>query len=369
MIIGIDASRANQSAKTGTEWYSQVLLEQFAKLDQTNQYKLYVKNPPNPDLFKFGENFEVKPLKWPISRFWHQGRISLEMLFKQPDVLFVPAHTIPLIHPTNTVTTCHDIGFVHFPELYSKSELSYHRWSMQQAIKKAKKIITVSNFTKEEIVKVYKTDPTRIEVIHHGIDLEYFSPRNESEIEQVKNRYKISQPYLFFIGRIEKKKNIINQIKAFEIAKEKYNISHQLVLGGNPGFGFEEINKAITESKFKKDIKLIGYVESADLPTLYSGADLFLFVTNYEGFGMPVLEAQACQTAVIGSDVCSIPEVGGQGISLVSPDHLTEIAEAIHQVISNKNFQEQLISKGLTNCSQFSWSVTAQRTLDILLKI
>jgi len=368
MIIGIDASRANQTKKTGTEWYSQVLLEEFARLDQNNQYRLYVKNPASPDLFNFASQFKIIPLKWPINRFWHQGRISLEILAHKPDVLFVPAHTIPLIHPSNTVTTCHDIGFIHFPELYSKSELAYHRWSMQQAIKWARTIITVSNFTKEEIVKVYKTDPNKIEVIHHGVDQKNFFARSQSEIEQANEHFEIRQPYFFFVGRLEKKKNLINQIKAFEITKKKHNLPHQLVLGGSPGYGFEEINDYINKSPWKNDIKLIGYIENNYLPVLYSGADALMFATNYEGFGMPILEAQACQTAVISSDICSIPEVGGKGIILVDPANPTEIAEAMVKIANDEKYRQELISNGMANCNNYSWTATAQKTLEILVR-
>jgi hypothetical protein len=137
MIIGIDARRANQISRTGTEWYSYVLIKEFAKLDQKNQVILYMKDPPMEDFHNLPDNFQIKQLGWPIKRFWHQGRLSLEMLFNKPDVLFVPAHTIPLVHPPKTVTTCHDVGFEQFPELYTDSELKYHRWSMRMAVNKA----------------------------------------------------------------------------------------------------------------------------------------------------------------------------------------------------------------------------------------
>ncbi|MBU1148898.1 glycosyltransferase family 4 protein [Patescibacteria group bacterium] len=366
MIIGIDASRANQTERTGTEWYSYILLKKFAELDQKNQFRLYVKNPPSEDLLHFGDNFQVKKLGWPISRLWHQGRLSLEMMMKKPDVLFVPAHTIPLIHPEKTVTTCHDIGFEKFPELYSPAELKYHRWSMNFAIKNARKIITVSEFSKQEIINTYKCKAGLIEVVYHGVNHDFFRTKGEQETADFLKTKQLQQPYLFFVGRIEKKKNLVNQIRAFSQLKKLYQIPHQLLLGGNLGFGSDEIVREIARSDYQNDIKLIGYVKSEDLPFYYSGADVFMFATNYEGFGMPILEAQAAKTPVLASRVCSIPEVAGQGASFVNPKEVASICQGVYQIISNRNYRNQLVEAGLANARKFDWLKTAQKTLSII---
>ncbi|MFH1597696.1 MAG: glycosyltransferase family 1 protein [Patescibacteria group bacterium] len=367
MIIGIDASRANQQSKTGTEWYSYILLKKFAELDKENRYNLFVENPPLEVFFNIGKNFKVKVLRWPLGRFWHQGRISLEIMFNKIDVLFVPAHTIPLVHPRNTVTTCHDIGFEKYPELYSPSELRYHRWAMRFAVKHARKIITVSQFSKQEILNAYQANADQIKVIHHGVDTEFYCKRDDSVVDQVLNKLGINKPYLFFIGRIEKKKNIINQIKAFNLLKQKYQVAHQLIFGGNFGFGIDEIKEEIEASPFKDEIKLIGYVETTDLPVLYSAADIFWFITNYEGFGMPILEAQACKTPVVASNICSIPEIGGRGVALVNPSNIEEIAEVSYSVLTDASQQQELVQAGLNNIQRFDWLNTAQETLNLIL--
>ena len=157
MIIGIDASRANKDKKTGVEWYSYHLIEQFKKIDKENRYFLYTDKPLKGDLAKCPDNFEEKILKWPLPRFWTLGRLSWEMLFgKKPDVLFVPAHTIPLFNPKRVVVTVHDIGFEHFPELYKWADKLYHRLTIRFIKRFADKIITVSRYSKHDISEFYK---------------------------------------------------------------------------------------------------------------------------------------------------------------------------------------------------------------------
>jgi len=367
MIIGIDASIANAESKTGTEWYSYILLKKFSEIDRKNEYRLYVENSPDQEFFNLGKNFQVKVLKWPINRFWHQGRLGLEMLFNKPDVLFVPAHTIPLLHPVKTITTCHDVGFEQFPELYTATERQYHRWSMRLAVKRANRIITVSHFSKQEIIKYYQADPDKIIVIYHGVDKDFYSRPAQSKINHTLSHFNIMTPYILFIGRLEKKKNIINQIKAFNLLKEKHKIIHQLVLGGNPGFGSEAIKEEIAKSPYKKDIKQIGYVNEEYLPSLYSGADLFWFITNYEGFGLPVLEAQACQTPVIASDACSLKEVGGRGVGLVKPNNIEEITRVSYDILSDCKKKACLIQYGLENIKRFDWNECANKTLEYII--
>lgn len=367
MIIGLDASRANKKERTGTEWYSFELIRNLAKLDRTNRYYLYSKEKLRADLLNLGPNFISKVLNWPPKKLWSQLRLSGEMLFSPPEVLFVPAHTIPVIHPAKTVTTCHDIGFDRFPELYSKKELMYHRWSMRLAIKHAKKIITVSNFTKEEILKVYQVDPAKIEVIHNGFDDEFYHLiDNEAEINKVLEKFKIPKLFVLFIGRLEEKKNTPGLIKAWAILKHKYHVSHKLVLVGNPGYNFNEVLRSIQKNNLQREVILTGYLEAEVLPYLMNAADLFVFPSLYEGFGLPVLEAFACGTPVVASNSASLPEVAGEAAQLVDPKNIEEMAEAIFRVVNNKELQLEMKKRGFEQIKKFSWKLTAEKTLRVL---
>ncbi|MBI3626739.1 glycosyltransferase, partial [Candidatus Uhrbacteria bacterium] len=223
MLIGIDASRANKTLKTGTEWYSYYLIKQLAQIDHQNQYELYFSDQPSPELNNLGPNFHNKILGWPPRKLWTQIRLSAHLFRHAPDVLFVPAHTIPWIHPKNTVTTCHDIGFKVRPELYSPQERKYQEWSLRLAIKGAKKIIAVSNFTKKELLKNYpQARESQIEVIYHGYNSEVFKPVEPRTAAETANKYGLTPDnYLIYIGRLENKKNTLGLIKAFELINDK----------------------------------------------------------------------------------------------------------------------------------------------------
>jgi len=370
MVIGIDASRANRESKTGTEWYSYNLILELSKIDQQNRYFLYTPEKLKDDLARLPENFKEKILNWPPRYLWTMIRLSLEMLLSSPDLLFVPAHIIPLVAPKKTITTIMDVGFLRFPELYTSVELKYHRFGLKQAIKKAIKIITISEFTKQEMVNLCQINPDRIVVIPLGFSSEIFQPINSKEkISEVIRKYKIplDVPYLIYIGRLERKKNTFGLIKAFSIFKRQ-KFPHKLVLVGSPGFGFEETKELIKKLYLENEVIITGWVPEEDLPYLLSGAFLFVFPSFYEGFGIPLLEAMACGVPVIGSKVASIPEVLGEAGVLFDPYQIKEIARTMEKVVLNKNLRLELIEKGLERSRKFSWRKCAEKTFQLLVQ-
>ena len=211
MVLGIDASQANREIRSGTEWYAFYLIEEFKQLLRGRsdiRVRLYTRDPLRSDLAQdLPANFENRILKWPFKYFWVQKRLSLEMLLHPPDVLFCPAHTIPLIHPPKTLTTLHDIGFEDYPELYDKLSLWYHKFSARLAVKKTRHIFTPSEFSKERIIEVYGCDPAKIIVIHLGYDAEKFKLMDRGAVEPRLAKYDLRyKDYFLFIGRVEPKK-------------------------------------------------------------------------------------------------------------------------------------------------------------------
>ncbi|AKM82773.1 TPA: glycosyltransferase family 1 protein [Candidatus Berkelbacteria bacterium] len=358
MTIGIDTSRAVKEHLTGTEYYSIELIKSFMKLDKEDRFLLYSPKDPRPNLGHLPENFHTKIMPFP--KFWSQVRLSIEMLSNKPDVLFVPAHLVPIIHPKNTVTTIHDLGFKHFPELYPAKELLYHNWGMNFSVKHAKKIITVSEYTKKDLLETYNIEPTKIDVVWSGVDLERFKPD-----ETVKKK-----PYILFIGRLEEKKNIVNMIKAYAFLRKEQHVTHQLVLAGSPGFGYENIQKEIEglPAEIQKDIIQTGYISEEEYIKRLREADIFLFCTNFEGFGFPVIEAMATGTPVVASNVTSIPEIAGNAAMLVNPKKPIEIGAALSRLINNKGLKKSFILKGRVRSKIFTWEQTGQKTLEIIKK-
>ncbi|MFA6474620.1 MAG: glycosyltransferase family 1 protein [Patescibacteria group bacterium] len=383
ITIGIDASRANVRQRTGTEWYCYYLLKNFARIYDPTQHHivLYLKEPLVADLKDLPADWEIRILRWPPKLLWTQLRLSLTMLvpWLRPDVLFIPAHTIPLIHVRNTVYVAHDLGFERNAALYANTyiggkilhwlikiltlgkygttELDYHRYSMRFAVRHAKKIITISEFTKHELQNCYTVSDHKIAVVHNGYD--------RTSYYETPNKVTMTQSYLFFVGRIELKKNINNLILAFAELKHTRHIPEQLWLAGQPGFGYEQITQLVKDQKLERDVKFLGYTEASALPDLMRQASAFIFPSHYEGFGIPVLEALAVGTKVACSDIGALREVGGEAcwfFNQTDPHHMAQTILTCLQ--ADQSVARQ---KSLTQVKQFSWERCAEQTWQVLL--
>lgn len=403
MIIGIDASRANRKLKTGTEWYSFFLIKNLAEIDSANKYWLYLDTPPTPELaaaIKNNPNFTFRYLKWPFKSFWTLGRLSLEMIFRRPDVLFVPAHTLPLFSPRKTINTIHDIAFVREQNLYfsqkvktdhaftrplinffvklitfgkySSESVDYLYWSTAFALKHAEKIITVSEFTKSEILNLYpKTKTEKITVVHNGYDNNLFRPINdEQKTQSILDKYGIAKPFFLYVGRLEKKKNTPAMIEALAIARgNNPEIKEKLVLIGKAGFGFDEVKYAIEEFNLNSEVCIPGWVEEMDLPYIYNAASAFIFPSKHEGFGIPVLESMACGLPTIASDLAVLREIAADAILYFDQNNKRSIANAMVKIVKDENLRQELRAKGFAQSQKFSWRKCAAETLQVIEKL
>ncbi len=422
MLIGIDATQANRDHKSGTEWYSYYLIRWLAKIDSKNQYVLYTNKPLKDGLLdlsteqyfvnndnqsekiKFDKdgyqvikspynNFRAKVLNWPWSFFWTLGRLSLEMLFKRPDVLFIPAHGLPFFSPKKTITTIHDIAFERDNNIYAKdypglddrkmkyivnffvkiftlgkykaNSYDYLKWSTRYASRKAKKIITVSDFSKQEIIKTYGMAENKVKVIYNGYNaLLYKRREDEKKIERVLEKYGIIKPYFFYVGRLERKKNTPTLINAFAIFKENNDdAKEKLVLAGDASFGFDEAKYIIEEYGLDAEIIIPGWVEEEDLPYIYSGAKAFIFPSKYEGFGIPIIQAMACGVPVVASNIPVLKEIAGEAAIFFDPNDKKNMAKVMTEVANNKELREKLIKNGYKRVKDFSWEKSAEVTL------
>jgi glycosyltransferase involved in cell wall biosynthesis len=377
MLIGIDASRANEEHKTGVGWYAYFLICELKKhlstlapeQLSTLRIVLYTNKPLQGELANLPVGWEEQVLNW-RGRFWTQLRLSWEMLVNPPDVLFIPAHVFPIIHPKRTVMTVHDVAAIKFSESYNWFENWYTVWSAKYAVKKLWKVIVPSQFTKQELISDFRfqiSDFGRVEVISHGYDKRY--EIKDKNVEQKLSKYDISQPYLLSIGRLEHKKNTVRIIKAFEGVKKNLKLeirNLKLVLVGQPGHGYHEVHQAIVDSPYKEDIITPGWVSEEDLPALMQGAEIFVFPSLYEGFGMPVLEAMSASVPVVASSDSSLKEVGENACLYANPLSIDDIAEKILQLLQNKELREEKVKLGLERATHFSWQRCAEETWKVL---
>jgi glycosyltransferase involved in cell wall biosynthesis len=402
MLIGIDASRANLKHKTGTEWYSFYLIKNLALIDKENKYRLYLDVEPSLELkeaIKDNPNFSFKLLAWPFNAFWTLGRLSLEMLFSAPEVLFIPAHTLPLFSPRKTINTIHDLAFVRENNLYRPeglktasassrhlinflvkivtlgkyraSSLDYLYWSTNFALKKAWKIITVSNFTKKEILNFYpKIKPDKITVIHNGYNSDLYRPLKEEteKVTAVLKKYGLEKPFFLYVGRLEKKKNTPMLIEALAILRENNpEVKEKLVLIGNASFGYDEVKYVIEEFNLNMDVMMPGWVDENDLPYIFAAASAFIFPTRYEGFGIPVLQALACGLPTAISDLEVLREVAGESVLYFDRDSATSMAAAMKRIVSDENLRAELRQRGLKTVANFNFEKCARETLEVLI--
>jgi glycosyltransferase involved in cell wall biosynthesis len=369
MIIGMDASRAFLKKRTGIEEYSYQVIKHL-RTELTGQTVFlyvrakkvwrgwrFVSELPIID-FPLPENWSVKALWAP--RFWTQVRLSLEMLLHPPDVLFIPAHTVPLIHPKQTVVTIHGLEYEFCPQAYSWYERWYMRLSIRCSCRWAQTVVCVSENTKHDVMKQYLVPEEKIRVVFEGYD-----QKNPHPASHIQNRV---LPYLLFIGRLEERKNILRIIEAFEILKQTYQIPHELVLVGKPGYGYEKIRSKIHDFQSNIPICELGYVNEEEKWLLLLGADVFVFPTLYEGFGIPILEAQAAGTPVVTSNTSSLPEVAGDGAVYVNPESAESIAEGVWQVLSDPDVKNAIIGKATQNLSRFGWASCARELRVVILQ-
>ena len=365
--IGIDASRTAVAAKTGTEHYTFELLAALAQRDRVDRFTLYCNQPPAA-LPPLGTNVRLR--RMPFKRLWTHARLSLELAVAPPDVLFVPAHVLPLGTPLvrgmHTVVTIHDLGYLHFPETHTAAQRLYLRLSTAWSARIANAVIAISSATSADLVRYTKIDAQKIHVIHHGVAAR-FRPSAPAAITATTAQYGIDRPYFLFVGTVQPRKNLQRAVEAFAALIAGSQTAPPLfVIAGKKGWLTEVIEREKQATGLTEHIRFLGYVPDNDLPPLLSGALAFVFPSLYEGFGMPVLEAMACGAPVITSTTSSLPEVAGDAALLVDPRDTQAICQALQQIQRDPALRSDLALRGQRRAARFTWDACAVATLAVL---
>jgi glycosyltransferase involved in cell wall biosynthesis len=359
--IGIDASRALSAAPTGTEGYSYHLIRALLPYFDTHyQTRLYFRSAPEPDAFPGAELCVI-----PFSRLWTHLRLSWEMARHAPDLLFVPAHVLPLVRPKRTLVTIHDLGYRYFPEAHPRRQRLYLEWSTRWNARVAHHILADSCATRDALVQAYGIDSAKITVVYPGCDSDLAPVRDADALAAVRGRYAIPGPYILFMGRLQPRKNLVRLIEAFaRLASDRSNLS--LVLAGPAGWLAEPIHARVRELGLEGRVLFPGYVAETDKAALISGAQVFAYPSLYEGFGFPVLEAQACGVPLLAGTISSLPEVVGDGGLLVDPLDTSAIATGLARLLDDVDLRHDLIARGMANLQRFSWDATARTVLTVI---
>ncbi len=379
MIIGIDASRANRPQKTGVEWYGYHMIQHLKRLPEAEDYSwlLYANTPLTHGLEIGPPAWHEVRLSWPPKYLWTQGCLSLEMRRRPPDVLYVSSHVLPRVIPKRTVVVIHDVGFRRLPDLYKPIQRAYHEWTTRDIVKRASRILTVSEFSRQEIVETFNASPEQIQVIYPGIDHDRYYPRPAEETNAVLEGFQIPKPFFLYIGRIELKKNVEVVIRAFEKvvieAFEKFKDRRgvgdpfRLVLVGPPGAGYGEVERVIAKSPIRDMIHVVGYVNEEEKIALLSSAAALIHPAWYEGFGIPIVEAMAVGCPVICSRVASLPEVAGEdNVLWFDPKNVYDLVRQMGVALHPDTVQELRAQRAREWSKRYTWEAAAKQTLRVL---
>ncbi len=372
-VIGIDASRAVVSPRTGTEQYSASLLEALSHLPaaRSSRVVLYV-NLPSISQAVHLLGFDL-PACWrtraiPFPRLWTHLRLSAEMLIRAPDVLFVPSHVVPLWHSAHTVVTVHDLGYLYYPQAHTRWSRLYLHLSTKFSCRAARRIIAISEATKRDLIRHYKVPAHKINVVYHGHDQVFRPVRDPAHIEQVAARYGVRRPYCIHVGTLQPRKNLLLLVEVWDLLRRdmgEANTPH-LLLAGKQGWLYGDLLNAVQARGLGGLVRFADYAPREDLPALYSGALALTFPSLYEGFGLPVLEAMACGTPVLASTASSLPEVVGEAGMLLDPHDAHAWAKAVRHLLADAGLREALSRRGLARARQFTWERCAAHTWQVL---
>ncbi len=367
MQIAVQAADLDAERIDGTRVYLLRLLERFGTITPGSKWHLYHRSVFNPSLSPPAlRNYEVHSVPFPIS--WTQTRFAFELFRLRPDRVFLPIQTVPFFLPrkTESIVTIHDLAFKIFPEHFPPRDLRRLNWFTDFSIRKATRLIAVSESTKRDILKFYPgTREDKIRVVYHGFDM--ILPVTEEARESVLGRFNlVSGEYILYVGALQPRKNLERLLAAFKMIAERYPLM-KLVLAGESAWMSEGIIRASAQHAFRERIVLAGRVSFLDRSALYRSARIFVFPSLYEGFGLPILEAFAAGVPAICAGNSSMPEVAGDAAFLFDSESIVELAEGISRLWEDTSERGRLVELGTAQLRKFSWDKCARETAEWIL--
>lgn len=362
MKIAIEANRIFRKNKHGMDFVALEMIKQIQKLDKVNTYYIIV-SPGEDHCLQESENMKIVELKCPIYPLWEQIALPMFIAKLRPDILHCTSNTAPVLCGVPLILTLHDIIFLEKRSaknrsLYQNIGFYYRKLIVPLNVKKARHVITVSEYEKECIESYFKLNKTGVILNSYS---EYFRPIDDSY--EVTKRYIESRDYIFFMGNTDPKKNTLTTLEGYAKYVRESTNPLPLLLANLPQKELDTLIKIGHLEDIAQNIHLSGYIVNSDLPYIYSGAKLFLYTSLRESFGIPILEAMASGTAIITSNNSAIPEIAGAGAILIDPTSVDEIASSIKRVVDDSVFRQQSITYGLERVKLFSWERSAKEQL------
>ncbi len=369
MVIVVNTRLLLKNRLEGIGWFTYETLKRITSNHPEHQF-IFLFDRKYDEEFVFAEN--VKPVVvWPPTRhvsliyLWFNWRIPGILKKYKADVFVSPDGNLSLHTKIPQLAVIHDINFVHRPKDLPPVVAKYYNYFFPRFARKAKKLVTVSLFSKNDIYENFDIPAHKIEVVYNGCNNEY-SPISEKEVAATRSEYSSGEPYFLFIGALHPRKNVEGLLRAFDLYRLKANSKVKLLLVGGQMFKTSSISETLNKMQFKEEVIFTGRLPTTGLKKVLGGALALTFVPFFEGFGIPVLEAFSAGIPVICSNTTSLPEVGGDAVWYVNPEKEEEIAEAMHQISHNPKLRNTLVEKGNHQLKKFSWDDSAEKLWKII---
>ncbi len=369
MHIGIDA-HAIGAQQGGNETYIRGLIRALANLDDQNRYTIYLAEAEAAAEWQDGfirrhANFEIRLLPKPTPLVRVPVFLSYELRQHPVDVLHVQ-YTAPPFCPVPVVATIHDLAFEHMPETFTRRGSFQLKLTVRRTAQKAARIATVSEYSRWDLLRTYRLAPEKVAVTYNGVESHFTSALTKNEANEIRRQFGIDRDFLLAVGSLQPRKNLIRLIRAYaRLRSENQNFTPQLVIVGRKLWLADEIFAEIRRQRWADDVILTGYVSDADLPKLYRQATAFVYPSLFEGFGLPPVEAMACGTPVVTSNVSSLPEVTGGAALLVDPLDQGSIESALLTITQDQSLRKRLREQGIEQAKKFTWQAAAEKTLQL----
>jgi len=367
-LIGIDGNEANLANRVGVNVFAFEVLWGLYHLRKKSRagerYLIFLKQSPFPDLPPETDWWQYEVLG--EGQFWTWTVLVKRLFLKtpKPDVFFTPSHYGPAFSPLPFVVSVMDLGFLRFSAQFTKKDLFQLKYWTKWSVKKASKVIAISEFTKNDVLKTYSLGKDKVIVAYPGFKRE---KGEEAGIDRVREKYQIKGDYLLYLGTLKPSKNIVGLVEAYRLLlKNNPKLKVKLVIAGKKGWLYEEIFAKVNNLGLGNQVIFTGFVKDKEVSPLIKGAEVFCIPSFWEGFGFPALEAMDLGVPVVAGKAGSLPEIVGEAGVLVDPYSSKEIARGIEKLLKSKDFREKMIKKGRDRARMFNWvncSKIIKRTL------
>ncbi|MBA3945821.1 MAG: glycosyltransferase family 4 protein [Herpetosiphonaceae bacterium] len=354
--------------QAGVSGYIERLLRQLLPLSPTDRWTVYTSAGITPARLAATPNTTLRPSRLPTTNplvriLWEQLCAPLLLARDRPSVLFCPLNVVPLAAPCPTVVTIHDLAFLRLPERFRPAKRRYLTLLTSLSVRRARHVITVSDFTRREVIELLHVPPEHVTAIPNGRD-ETLSPPEPAAVAAFRQRHALPPAFLLFVGTLEPRKNLLTLLRAYAEVRDRIKLP--LIIAGGKGWLYEPIFALVDELELGEHVRFTGYVDQADLPLWYGAATASIYPSLYEGFGFPPLEAMQCGTPVITSNTTSLPEVVGDAALLIDPHDVAALAAALLRIATDPALRADLRARGLARAQHFDWHYTATATLNVL---